>query len=207
MKAGYTHISFVLDRSGSMSSCATDTEGGFNTFIEGQKKVEGTATFTMVQFDNVYEIVHDAIDIQSVPKLKFEPRGQTALLDAIGKTILSTGEFLKNKAEDDRPEHVIFAILTDGYENASKEFKTEQINEMIKRQTDVYKWHFVYLGANQDAIAVGGKLGVMASNSVTYDSAKIGSTYSVLESNMKALRSNKATSMAFSKEDRKKTRK
>ncbi len=202
MKTGYTHIAVVLDRSGSMSSCADDTKGGFDMFIAEQKKVAGTATLTLAQFDDVYEVVHDAKDIQSVPPLVFMPRGSTALLDAIGKTIAATGERLAAQREDDRPEHVIFVILTDGHENASKEFKREKIMEMIKHQQEAYKWQFVFLGANQDAIQAGGSIGINRAMSMTYDQHNTRQAYSTVSSNLCAVRTGAAASMSFTDKDR-----
>ena len=171
MKDNLTDISVVLDRSGSMEMVKSDTIGGFNAFVESQKKADGDATLTLAQFDNVYDVIHEAVDIQSVPELTdttFVPRGMTALLDAIGRTINSTGARLKAMDEADRPGKVIFVILTDGAENASREFTRGMVNEMIKTQTEQYNWDFVFLGANQDAIATGASLGISRGNSIRY---------------------------------------
>ena len=171
MKANLTDISIVLDRSGSMSSVKTDTIGGFNEFLKSQKDCPGEAILTLAQFDDRYEIVHDGKNIQDVPPLDdktFVPRGNTALLDAIGRTINATGARLSILHEDSRPSKVIFVILTDGQENASKELTREKVMEMIKHQTEAYKWDFVFLGANQDAIQAGMSMGILAGNSMTY---------------------------------------
>ena len=156
-----TEIIIVLDRSGSMISIKEDTIGGFNTFIETQKKLPGKAILTLVQFDNEYEMVHDAIDIKKVPFLTEEtyvPRGSTALLDAMGKTISSTSARLSKKRK--KPDQVLFVTITDGEENSSKEFTNEKIRELTKNCTDKDKWQFVYIGANQDAFAVGGNMNI-----------------------------------------------
>ncbi len=171
MKEGYTDITFILDRSGSMGSIADDTIGGFNTFIKGQKETEGKATFNLIQFDNQYEVVHENVDMKEVPDLDFTtfvPRGSTALYDAIGRTVISTGSRLKEMIEEDRPEKIIFVILTDGYENASREFKQSKIFEMIKHQEDKYNWEFIFLGANQDAFEIGATLGIKRGSTMTY---------------------------------------
>jgi uncharacterized protein YegL len=168
MKTDLTDITIVLDRSGSMMSVADDTRGGFDTFIEDQKRHPGGANVTLVQFDTEYEFVHRCVPIGSVPKLEFVPRGSTALLDAIGRAITETGERLKATAEADRPAKVLFVILTDGQENSSREFKKARIAEMIKHQTEIYKWQFVFLAANQDAIAEAGGLGILAGNAANY---------------------------------------
>lgn len=202
MKSGYTHIAIVLDRSGSMATCADDTVGGFNTFIEDQKKSPGTATITLAQFDDSYEVVHDGVDIQAVPPLVFTPRGSTALLDAIGKTIATTGEWLKAKPEDQRPEHVIFVILTDGQENASKEFKREDIMKAIQHQESAYRWQFVFLGANQDAIKEGAQIGIHMASTLTYDAKNTGEAYRTFSANIGAVRSGASANVTFTNADR-----
>ena len=171
MRTNLADISVVLDRSGSMSSVKTDTIGGFNEFLKSQKECPGEAVLTLAQFDDRYEIVHDGKNIQDVPPLDdktFVPRGSTALLDAIGRTINATGARLSTMSEESRPSKVIFVILTDGQENASKELTREKVMEMIKHQTEAYKWDFVFLGANQDAIQAGASIGISAGNSMTY---------------------------------------
>ena len=135
MKKDYTHISLVLDRSGSMDSVKADTIGSFNTFLKEQKENPKECTFTLVQFDNEYEIIHDFVSLKKSKNLTektFVPRGMTALYDAIGRTINSVGQKLADMSEEDRPERVIFVVLTDGEENSSKEFHRDQINEIIR---------------------------------------------------------------------------
>lgn len=172
MKKGYTHIAVVLDRSGSMSSIKTDTIGGFNEFLKGQKAVPGQATLTLAQFDHEYDVLFDMADLQSVPELTdetFVPRGATALWDAIGRTIVGEGEKLKTLPEGERPEKVIFVIVTDGEENSSQEYRdSSAINAKIEHQRAVYGWEFIFLGANQDAVATARRLGIQAQHSLTY---------------------------------------
>lgn len=207
MKKDYTHIAIVLDRSGSMASCADDTIGGFNTFIEEQKNGQGEASLTLCQFDTVYETVHDAIALKDVPPLKFEPRGSTALLDAIGRTINDTGAWLKGKPEEERPERVVFVILTDGHENASHEFTRPQIKEMIQRQEGSYKWQFVFLGANQDAIATGADMGIPMSSTLTYDTKNTRQAFHTVSASLSRTRASGASAtMAFSDNDRKRNK-
>ena len=184
MKQGYTHITVVLDRSGSMGSIAEDTVGGFNTFLEENKKTAKPGdTFSLMQFDTVLEYVYKNVPIADVKPLvngeTFVPRGMTALLDGMGKTIQETGDFLRTMKEEDRAENVIFVVITDGGENASKEYKHAQIKNMIKTQTDDFNWKFTFLAANQDAIAVGGSYGFAAAASMTYGANKqgVGSTF------------------------------
>lgn len=209
MKKGYTDISIVLDRSGSMDSVKLDTIGGFNSFLKAQKGVPGEATITLVQFDDIYEVVYEGIRLQDAPLLNdqtFVPRGTTALLDAIGRTINATGKRLATLPETERPEKVIFVILTDGYENASREFKVEQINDMIRHQRDVYAWEIVFIGANQDAITSASQMGIQAANALTYAANTVGTqqAFSSLTQNIAAYRTNQKLDMSFSQEDREK---
>lgn len=160
MRQDLTDITVVLDRSGSMHACQSDSEGGLNRFIDDQKKLPGEAVFTLVQFDTEYEFVHRAVPIRSVPHCTLVPRGNTALLDAVGRAIVETGERLAKTREADRPGLVVFVIVTDGQENSSREFTLAKVREMIAHQQAVYKWQFTYLGANQDAFAEAGALGI-----------------------------------------------
>ncbi len=155
----------IIDRSGSMAAIASDAIGGFNTFLDGQKKVPGEATLTFVQFDTEYEVVHENKPLHEVPALDertYQPRGGTALLDAVGRTIDDVGRRLSNMAENNRPEKVIVAILTDGEENSSRQYSLSKIEEMITHQKDKYQWDFIFLGANQDAFAEAAKIGIDA---------------------------------------------
>ena len=209
MKKNYTDISIVLDRSGSMDSVKSDTIGGFNSFLKGQKEVPGEATISLVQFDDIYEVVYEGKRLRDAPLLTertFVPRGTTALLDAIGRTINGTGKRLSAMTEAERPEKVIFVILTDGYENASREFKVEQINDMIRHQRDVYAWEFVFIGANQDAITSASQMGIQAANALTFAANTVGTqqAFSSLTQNIAAYRTNQKLDMSFSQEDREK---
>lgn len=187
MKDNLSDITLVLDRSGSMASIANDTIGGVNSFIKDQQKVPGECLFTLCQFDTIYENVVSTVNLNDAPlltPLTFVPRGGTALFDAIARTIIDTGNRLSNMSESDRPSKVIFVIMTDGEENSSKEYPlhpllggvssssfkpgNERIKEMIEHQSSVYKWEFVYLGANQDAFSVAGSIGILQSNTANY---------------------------------------
>ena len=193
-KPGSTDISIVLDRSGSMESIADDTIGSFNAFVADQQKEPGAGQLSLILFDNEYTPVHDAIPLATVPRLSsetFQPRGTTALLDAIGRTILATGQRLAAMAEPDRPERVIFVIITDGHENASHDFTRDRIFTMIAHQRQVYSWHFEFLGANQDAIQAAGHLGIAAADSLTYGANPQGtqSAMAAMSGKMRAFRS------------------
>lgn len=169
-KPEYTHISLVLDRSGSMEDCKQATIGGVNEFIKGQKAVPGTATFSLSQFDDQYDVIHSAAPLQSVPDLTdatYVPRGSTALYDAVARCIRETGDYLSKLTEAQRPAKVIFAIVTDGMENASTKTRAADLNAMIRHQTDTYGWIFTYIGANQDAIMSAASIGIY-SNAINY---------------------------------------
>ncbi|MBF0242657.1 MAG: VWA domain-containing protein [Desulfamplus sp.] len=163
MKQGLSEIICIIDRSGSMETIKNDAIGGFNTFLEEQKKVPGEATLTYIQFDDEYEVVHENKPLQNVEPINdkvYMPRGTTALLDAIGKTIDSTGKRLANMPEKNRPEKVIVSILTDGEENASCQYDLAKIKDMITHQKEKYSWEFIFLAANQDAFAEAEKIGI-----------------------------------------------
>ena len=148
-----------------------DTLGGFNAFLSDQKALPGAATFTLNQFDNEFETVYDAVPLQDVPPLTpatFQPRGTTALLDAIGRTINMTGARLAAMPEAARPGKVLLAIMTDGQENASREFTHQTVSGMISHQREVYQWQIAFIGANQDAIGTAASIGVPASNALNY---------------------------------------
>lgn len=193
MNTDLVDISCVVDRSGSMHSIATDAIGGFNTFLDSQKSEPGRARFTLVLFDHEYRVIHSGVDIQSVPQLNrstYQPRGSTALLDAIGRTIDDVGKRLAATPEADRPHKVIVAILTDGMENASTDYDFRKVASMIEHQRDAYAWEFLFLAANQDAIAAAGKLSISAADAVSFDATADGvrEAYQVMSANVSARR-------------------
>lgn len=172
MKEDYTHITFLLDRSGSMNSCWPDVVGGFKQLIKDQKKEAGQCTFTLVAFDEKYEEVISHENINQVDELlKIQPRGYTALLDALGKSVVETGEFLSGLKEEDRPLKVLFVVQTDGAENASKEYTKEKIKQLIGQQQDQYNWKFLFLGADQNSIQDAQNLGFSVETTSMYSTA------------------------------------
>jgi hypothetical protein len=207
MNQDKTDITVILDRSGSMATIATDTIGGFNRFLEDQKKVPGECLFSLVQFDHEYTPVHQAVPIAGVPPLTretFVPRGNTALLDAMGRSIVATGERLAAMDEAARPGKVIVVVITDGLENSSKEWTRDRVAALVRQQTEAYSWEFVYLGANQDAIATGGQVAVGATNAMSFaaNQAGVQDAYVSLAANMRAYRGGTARSMAWNADDR-----
>ena len=163
-----THIYFLLDRSGSMQSIKSDTEGGFAAFVDEQRGAPGECRVTLAQFDNAYDVVYAARPVADVPPLDLQPRGSTALLDAMGRLVTSAGVELATLPEDERPGTVIVAVMTDGHENASQEWTHPAIKALVEQQTREHGWQFLYMGADQDAIEVGTSLGVAADQSITY---------------------------------------
>ena len=164
-------IIIVLDRSGSMSSVVNETIGGFNSFLNEQKTVEGYAIISLIQFDHEFEIVYDAIPLQeaqALSKRNYVPRGTTALLDAIGKTIELTRKSSKNSVQLQTKPRIIFVIITDGHENSSIHFSRKKIFASIRKMEEKHQWQFVYIGANQDAIEEASKLGVSQNKALTF---------------------------------------
>ncbi len=171
MNQELTDITLILDKSGSMNSIRTDTIGGVNAFLEKQKEVPGKAYISMIQFDHGYVSTYSCRNIQEAPVLTdrtYVPQGNTALLDAIGRTIVATGERLARLEESQRPGKVLMVIITDGEENSSHEYKQDVIATMIKHQEEVYNWDFVYIGANQDAITTGKAMNFAQNNSYDF---------------------------------------
>lgn len=156
-------IVFLLDRSGSMSGMENDTIGGYNSYLDSQRK--NNVKVTTILFDNQYEILNNRIDIKDVKNItnkEYFVKGSTSLLDAIGKTIN-----LMDKSEN----KVIFIITTDGQENSSIEYKKHQIKELIQKHNN---WEFIYIGANIDSYAEGGELGIKKQNISNYKKDKKG---------------------------------
>ena len=184
-----THLYFLLDRSGSMQSIRTDTTGGFDAFIEEQRGLPGRCRVTLAQFDDSYEEVYADRDLADVPPLDLVPRGSTALLDALGRLITVAGERLTGLPEADRPGSVIVGVMTDGMENASREWTHPRIKELIEQQTRDYGWQLLYLGADQDAIEEGAKMGFAAGKSMTYSRGKAKESIGHPSANVGAYRS------------------
>ena len=171
MNPNYTDITLILDRSGSMKRIASATIDGFNQFVAEQRELPGQVTLSLVQFNTRRKVCYTGAPIHEVPRLdsdEYKPAGGTALLDTIAETIDDTGRRLGAVAERDRPAHVILAILTDGKENNSRRFSYPQVVERIERQQGTYQWHFLFLGADQDAIAEAAKLSILSRSALTF---------------------------------------
>ena len=172
-----TLIAALLDRTGSMQSCRRATEDGFNEFINGQRAESSEAIVTLAQFDRdmsnthpVVEFVYRNKPIDDVPKLELVPRGMTPLLDAIGGFVTQVGQDLAALPDDERPGLVICVIMTDGHENASKEWNWARVRHLVKQQQDQWQWQFVFLGANINAEQVADSIGIPMAAAMTFDS-------------------------------------
>lgn len=188
-----TELVFIIDRSGSMSGLEGDTIGGFNSMLKEQQSVDGRALVTTVLFDDEYELLHNRVDIRNVKPLTekdYNTRGSTALLDAIGKTIHNIRKAQKEASEEDRPEKVIFFIITDGQENASRRYTFQMIQERISHYRKKHGWEFMFFGANMDAIAEAAKMGIDADRAHSYRSDHVGtaSVYSAMSAMSTAFR-------------------
>jgi hypothetical protein len=209
MKNDYTHISVILDRTGSMESIRDDTIGGFNTFFQDQKKLPGTATLTLVQFDtqDPYEVIHRFKPIQDVPELTHDtyvPRASTPLLDAMGRGINDLEKSIADLKEEDRPSKVVVVIVTDGQENSSREFRKDQIERMVKEKSEKNAWQFVFLSADLAAIGDAGEVGIHADAMLLFKKDREGTAgaWSCLSERTSDLRSAKLKEFRFKPEDR-----
>lgn len=196
-KPNFTHIVALLDKSGSMEVVKNDTIGGFNTFIEEQKRVPGEATLTLVQFSSDCVTTYSDVPLNHVAPLTVEtyrPGGWTALNDALAKTITDVGVKLASKPENERPSKVVFLVMTDGAENKSVAYAghhgLKKLSSMVSHQKDKYSWEFVFIGANIDAFATGELYGFGAGQTIAYTSNSIGqqNAFKSLSKGMAAVR-------------------
>ena len=177
MKNNITELVFILDRSGSMAGLVSDTIGGFNSMIERQKKEPGEALVSTVLFSQESWVIHDRVDLQRIEPLterQYSVGGSTALIDAIGASIHHIGNVHKYAREEDRPEHTVFIITTDGMENASRRYSSDQVKAMVERQKSKYGWEFLFLGANIDAVETAGRYGIDAERAVRFHNDRRG---------------------------------
>ena len=189
MKNNATELVFILDRSGSMAGLEHDTIGGFNAMIVKQKKQDGDCYVSTVLFDHEREVLHDRVKLSNIPRMTekdYTVRGCTALIDAIGSAIHHIGNIHKYARPEDVPEHTMFVITTDGQENASRRFTSEQVKKMIERQKEKYGWEFLFIGANMDAVETAARYGISNDRAVTYNADGEG-THILYESVAKAV--------------------
>ena len=164
-------ILIVMDRSGSMSSIRDDAVGGFNEFVAEQSKMTADVHLSLVMFNHEYKMVYDDIPISGAGDIgkKYRPHGMTALYDAVGRAIDGTGRKLSQMQDHERPDKVIVVIITDGMENASRDYTAEDVRKRVRHQEENYSWEFVFLGANIDSFAVAGGIGIQQQATANFD--------------------------------------
>ncbi|MDD3643488.1 MAG: VWA domain-containing protein [Candidatus Krumholzibacteria bacterium] len=201
-----THIAVILDRTGSMETIRDDTIGGFNSFLEGQQAGKGKATMTLVQFDgrDPYEVIHrfrPVGEIEPLTRETYVPRANTPLYDALGRGINDLGASLAGLAPRSRPKKVIFAVVTDGQENASGEFTREQVEALIREKKEEDGWQFVFLSADLAAIGDAVSVGIDRDSAMLFDKDAEGSrrAWGALACAMTDLRADRVKKIRFAK--------
>jgi hypothetical protein len=205
MRKGYTHITIVLDSSGSMNTIKKATIEGYNAFVQENNKLPGELSTMVTQFNHDVKVGPLTVaNLNQLNEANYHPMGSTALYDAIGDTINFTGKALEDMPEDRRPERVIFVIVTDGEENASREFNRDQIFKMIGIQREIYKWEFVFMGANQDAYAVAEQMNISVDSALNYGhtSHETRAAWKGMTVNTMSYRTGLASSLSFSEDQR-----
>lgn len=203
-KNNITELVFILDRSGSMAGLESDTVGGFNAMIQKQKKEDGEVYVSTILFDHVSEVLHDRIKLVDVPLMTEEDytvRGCTALIDAIGGAIHHIGNIHKYARKKDVPAHTIFIITTDGQENASHTYSSQEVKKMIERRKEKYGWEFLFIGANIDAVETAARFGIHRNRAVNYraDSEGTQILYETISAPISAMRADASISDDWSR--------
>lgn len=202
------HITLLLDRTGSMDAIRQDVIGGFNSFLAQQQALPTPTTFTLVQFDSqdAYEVLHRAVPVRDVAPLTgatYVPRATTPLYDAMGRGILDLETHLAKMADADRPEQVMFVVVTDGQENASRDFDRARVNRLIAAKKKL-GWQFVFLSADLASFADAERLGVDDAARLYFSKSKQGNDAAWASASEKIVeyRSGRAASVAFDERDR-----
>ena len=194
-----TELVFILDRSSSMSGLESDTIGGFNAMIEKQKKEAGECFVSTVLFDNESTVLHDRLPLEEIRALTardYQVGGCTALIDAIGGAIHHIGNIHKYARKEDVPAHTMFVIMTDGMENASRRYSSDEVKRKIERQKEKYGWEFLFIGANIDAVETAKHYGIAPNRAVNYHADQDGTrvVYEAVSEAVCNLRASKAVS-------------
>jgi hypothetical protein len=204
MKANLISMNILVDSSGSMASIASDMVGGLNQLVDDNRELDVLVTYSI--FSNEYQPIFADRPIKETERFQLRPSGSTALIESTCKMIDEVGARIAAKPEDDRPEKVMFVIVTDGEENASApKYTLEGLKTKIKHQTEVYNWVFLYLGADQDAISVAERYGIAADKAVTYDKRVSRKTGDILSEKMRMMNEYSAArlqSIGFNAKDR-----
>ena len=177
MKKNLTELVFIIDRSGSMAGLESDTIGGFNSMIEKQKKEDGQCLVSTVLFNQKSSVLYDRVDINDIKKMEdndYIASGSTALIDAMGDAIKHIKTVHKYIREEDVPENTIFMITTDGYENASSKYSSDEVKKMVEKQKEE-GWEFLFLAANIDAVETAKSYGISEDRATNYVHDSVGS--------------------------------
>lgn len=202
MKTTRTELTLLIDKSGSMSSIKAGMEKTLNDFIAEQKKLPGECNVTLVEFDDKYDVIYQSKPLKDVKDIEINPRGGTALLDALGKTINTLEERLRNGTDEDTPDTIVLVCVSDGEENSSKEYAGPAIKKLIKDKTNIQGWKFVYFGTNQDAIATAAQYGFSKGSSMSFASSSAGLVGASATMSRAVTSYRSATNYSFSDEDR-----
>ena len=202
MKQNTTELVFILDRSGSMSGLTSDTIGGYNSFLEKQKETEGECLVSTVLFNQDSKVVHDRVplnEIEPMTKKDYYASGCTALIDAMGGAIHRIRNVHRYIREEDVPEHTIFVIMTDGLENASTKYSSDDVKKMVKQQEEK-GWEFLFLGANIDAVETAKEYGITEDRAVDFlcDKEGMGTNFEALSESVGKFRVTGAISKKWS---------
>ena len=204
MKKNLTELVFILDRSGSMAGLEGDTIGGFNAMLEKQRAEEGEVLVSTVLFDHESQVLHDRLPLRKVPaitKKDYQVGGSTALIDAIGGAIRHIRNIHKYARPEDVPAHTLFIITTDGMENSSHRYSSDQVKQMIRQQEEK-GWEFLFIGANIDAVETAAHIGIRRDRAVNYHADKEGTRvlYDSLSAPISAMRAGKGVDETWSKD-------
>lgn len=222
MKVGYTDITVVVDRSGSMSSILEPMIAGFNEFVAEQRKQPGEATLTLVEFDYAdapatprsygsprrgtphIDTLYASLPLAEVPPFSLTPRGWTNLHDAVAKTIIDVGARYAAMPESERPEKVVFVVVTDGYDNRSFEYSRDTLRTLVEHQQSVYSWQFVFLGANMNAVEVASNYGIPVAGAATYGANTVGvrNAFASVSRGLNDYRGGQSQNVAFTESER-----
>ena len=199
-----TELVFILDRSGSMHGLEADTVGGFNSMLEKQKAEEGEVLVSTVLFDHESQVLHDRLPLGKVPAMTekdYRVGGSTALIDAIGGAIRHIRNIHKYARPEDVPAHTLFIITTDGMENSSHRYSSDQVKQMIRQQEEK-GWEFLFIGANIDAVETAAHIGIRRDRAVNYHADKEGTRvlYDSLSAPISAMRAGKGVDETWSKD-------
>ena len=202
-RADYTHIALIVDRSGSMRPIAADMDGAIVALLETQEIIPGELTIDVSVFDDVLDHLHSSALVKDVKGPFVNPRGMTALNDAIGLTVKRLGERLEALPEDERPEHVIVGIVTDGGENASKEYRLEDVKAMVDTQRDQFGWVFMFYGVkSMDVFGAAAGYGIDRGHTMSYDHSPVGTQHFAAASASAFTRSRAGGDASFTDEER-----